>query len=74
MSSMQHHTWLDQKPEFTQNCICISAIKLKDQWFYNSYMIWDYGQGYMAWCDIDGEEYGYLEDFSADKYFTTPIL
>jgi hypothetical protein len=81
---MTHNTWSGTKPEFTEECILITATKYanKEHWDYNSWLIvkqdgetetGEYGW-YYALCDIDGEEWGDLADLTAKKYLTMPLL
>ena len=68
---MEHYTWLDVKPEFTEDCILVAASKIWDVWNYNLYTI-EFIDGYFNWLTGDGEN-GYCEDLNAQKYFTIPI-
>lgn len=69
---MELNKWLDVKPEFTNECLVIAAVKIQDEWEYSIYeikkLIDDEGKWYWGWLTGDGEEYGDLNDFKADKY------
>jgi len=74
--SNQLDGWLTGKPEFTKDCILLTATEIRGKWEYNSCMIIkidsedDNGNEvwYWGWCNMDGEEYGDIADMSADKY------
>lgn len=78
---MKHNEWLDKKPEFTEECIMITAIKHNDKWDYSSWQIIQvegYGEDgpgwYYALCEMDGEEWGDMADLRADLYLTMSLL
>jgi hypothetical protein len=83
---MTHNTWMEEKPEFTEECILITARRLKmpllEMWEYALYEIKclegvdesDHAAYYWGICEPDGEEWGAWEDYKADKYFTMPLL
>jgi Lar family restriction alleviation protein len=63
--------WLSEKPSFQDECIFITATNIGGQWNYYSWaMVWTGGIGdrYLALCNLDGEEWGPLEDLKADFY------
>jgi hypothetical protein len=63
--------WSTSKPEFTEDCVLVTASKIRGQYEYSVWIIKmvDFGDGqYMAWLTGDGEEYGDLKDLSADQY------
>jgi hypothetical protein len=69
--------WVTQKPEFTEECLLITATKYRDEWEYTAYQIkkvYDDEKWYMGWLTGDGEEYGDLEDLESDKYLVMPLL
>ena len=74
---MIHNTWLEEKPDFTEECILITAQDFKTGWEYSIYQIRKTsleGTAYMGWFSSDGEEYGDLFDCKADKYLTMALL
>ncbi len=74
---MNHHKWLSEKPEFKEECLLITAVKFRDEWEYEVYIIKmiESDEGcYMGWLTGDGDEYGDLADLTSEKYFTTPLL
>lgn len=74
---MIHNIWTDQKPDFTEECILLTAQNYIGGWEYTSYQIRKTsleGTYYMGWFAGDGEEYGDLPDLKADKYLTIPLL
>lgn len=69
---MELNQWLDDKPEFTDECLVIAANEIRGEWEYTLYqirkLIDDDGNWYLGWLTSDGEEYGDLNDFKAQKY------
>lgn len=58
--------WVSEKPVFTHDCILLTATNIR-QWSLSSWLIiWQ--EGYWKWCEMDGEEYGDIEDLQADLY------
>jgi hypothetical protein len=69
--------WLDEKPVFNFECLVIAANEFRGGWHYMAFRIEkvDSEEGwYWGWLDGDGEEYGDLSDFDAEKYFLMPLL
>ena len=83
---MTHHTWLTEKPDFTEECILITATwhshPKNQHWEYTLYEIkWLEGvdeHEHTAWywgiCCSDGVEWGNISELGANKYFTMPLL
>lgn len=78
---MIHNQWSDTKPEFTEECILITACKIKlplsHHWQYDLFeVIQINGEDGWYWglCEPAGEQWGALEEFKADKYYTMPLL
>lgn len=69
--------WTMEKPSFDEECIVVTAVKIKHHWEYSIWQIkrihTDEGS-YMGWLDGDGNEYGGLADIYADKYLILPNL
>lgn len=71
--------WLTTKPTFTEECILVTASKIRDKWDYQFWLIekldnitndgWYWG----ILCP-DGEEWGPLEDLEAERYLVIPKL
>jgi len=63
---------------FTEDCILLTACYGKiDGWEYNSWKIAKNGRDkgwYWGWYTINSEEYGDINDLSADKYKVIPLL
>lgn len=76
------NNWTEDKPEFTEECVLLTAVKTSGGWDYSSWLImavtgYDDNNNpawYYALCEMDGEEFGPLEDLSADKYLVIPLL
>lgn len=67
--------WSFLKPDLTEECVLVTATKIKDHWDYNIWCIEKIncdGSWYMGWLTGDGEEYGDLADLQADKYLILP--
>lgn len=64
--------WVRYKPKFKEECLMLTASKHKNEWFYNAWWIrevdGDDGGWYWGLCTIDGEEWGDVNDLSADLY------
>ncbi len=74
---MNHNNWVTKKPEFTEECLLLTAVLIRDQYEYEVYIIAkvESDEGwYLGWLTGDGEEYGDLEDLKSDKYLTMPLL
>jgi hypothetical protein len=74
---MTHNTWMDEKPEFTEECILVTAQKYNSGWEYSIYQIFKTsheGIAYMGWFSDIHTEYGDLPDLKANKYLTMPLL
>ena len=69
--------WTKEKPEFKDECLLMTATKIRDKWEYNLWLIekqvTDEGW-YWGWLTSDGEEYGDIADLKADLYATIPKL
>ncbi len=65
--------WTTKKPEFKEDCLLFTANKIRGEWEYHSWLIHNYN-GYMAWCELDGEEYDDIADLTAEMYLTIPLL
>ncbi len=69
--------WLSEKPGFDKECLVIAACLFSNEWEYEVYQIkkaesedgW-----YWGWFTGDGDEYGDLEDFTAQKYLVLPLI
>ena len=84
---MKFNKWLKEKPEFTEDCICICRTGFVDRegrrsYEYEAYMISeqladeaddDNYITYMGWFDLGGDEYGDLNELEADEYFLIKI-
>jgi hypothetical protein len=77
--------WLDEKPEFNEECTFITATKYTRnkedlKWDYSIWQIkkldGENDKGEPAWywglLTGDGEEWGDLDDLTANKYFIFP--
>jgi hypothetical protein len=74
---MKHNKWSNKKPDFTQECILITATKNRKDWDYRAWLIIKItgpGGWYWGLCEMDGEEWGDLNDMLQDKYLTMPLL
>jgi hypothetical protein len=67
--------WTTEKPSFTKDCLLITAhlFGFRREWEYNIYMV-KFLNGYFNWLTSDGEEYGALDELTADKYLVLPLL
>lgn len=76
--AMIHNNWTKQKPEFTEECLLITAVKWRHGWEYTTWQIkWTQepeGGSYMGWFTGEGEEYGDLIYLNSQLYFTLPLL
>jgi len=80
--SIKEDGWVTEKPVFTEDCILLTANKVKDIWEYQSWKIlesfYEDENGcsvfYWQWCNMDGEEYGDLADLKADQYKVISLL
>lgn len=73
---MKHHVWLNEKPEFTEDCLLIGSSYYRDDAHFSMYIVKRmYVDGwYWAIMDAqDGMEWGDLGDFKADRYMTIPL-
>lgn len=70
--------WTTEKPKFESECLVIAATLWRWGWDYETYQIkyvdGEEGEQYLGWLNGKGEEYGALEDFTADRYFVMPLL
>jgi len=69
--------WTTVKPDFKEECICLTASEFYYGWEYHVWVIEYVNNGdgtYLAWLDGEGEEYGDLCDMKADMYNVLPIL
>lgn len=74
--------WVDKRPEFTEECIMLTAHKYKDEWEYKSWLIVavagvnekEEAAWYWGLCEMNGEEWGDMDDLSADLYIIIPLL
>lgn len=70
--------WQYLKPDFIEECILITASKIKDEWHYNFFMIEKLDDMNNNWywgiLDTYGEEWGDLADLEAEKYLVIPKL
>jgi hypothetical protein len=67
--------WTTIKPDFKEECVLVTATKIKDYWEYNVWCIAKVkceDSWYMGWLTGDGEEYGDLADLKADQYLILP--
>jgi hypothetical protein len=80
---MTHNKWSSKKPKFTEECILLTAYKNhRKEWDYRSWLIvkvdGEDENGKLGWywglCEMDGEEWGALDDMKQDKYMTIPFL
>lgn len=63
--------WLTEKPVFDRDCILLTGTKIREKCEYSSWLIkWlDFDEGgYWGWLNMDGEEYGDINDLHADLY------
>lgn len=78
--NLQRCIWLNEKPEFNEECVFVTATDFKNQ---TDYTVWqiekcdgenEEGEDCWYWglLNGDGEEYGALEDLVADRYFVLP--
>ena len=70
--------WTSEKPLFDDECLLITACKIRGFWEYTAYIIQkvtdDNGYWYLGWLTGEGDEYGDLVDLRADKYLILPLL
>lgn len=63
--------WTSIKPELNKECILLTASEYKKEWSYTTFLITkiDSDEGwYWGLCDIDGKEWGDIDDLKADLY------
>lgn len=64
--------WTPIKPKFKRECLLLTASKSsKGVWYFHSWEISKINSDegwYFGLCDLDGEEYGAIDDFNADLY------
>lgn len=80
---MKFNEWLKEKPELTEECICITKIQYPKFTDYDSFLIKhvfsedileEYPTKYLALMDINGNEIGDLNiSLQADEYFLIKI-
>jgi hypothetical protein len=69
--------WVTNKPLFDNECLVITANRIRENWDYSTYIIQKVQSDdgwYMGWLTGEGEEYGDLNDLRADKYLVLPLL
>lgn len=70
--------WVTEKPDFKEECLVIAATALHRGWFdYSLFQVKNIEteEGwYIGLLNGQGEEWGDIEDFVADKYFVMPLL
>lgn len=69
--------WVTDKPDFKEECLVIAASKIGGSWDYSVFVIKkEYSEEgvYMAIFTGDMDEWGDIDDLSADKYFVMPLL
>lgn len=79
-ASLRYHQspdegWINEKPVFDQECVFMTAHYIKGQWGFDSWRICrvDSEEGwYWGLCNLEGEEWGPLEDLSEQLYFILP--
>ncbi len=70
---MKHFQWLQEKPEFTEDCIVLTKT------YWEAIQAYDYNAdhvkyvGYWMWLNMNGEEVGDIEDLYGDFYLTIPL-
>ncbi len=72
---MERSVWLNEKPEFNEECTFVTASKIQSNWEYSVWIIekLETDEGwYFGWLTGDGDEYGDINDITADKYFILP--
>lgn len=77
-AEIQNGGWLTTKPTFTEECILITASKVRDKWDYNFWLIEKLDDMEDKWywgilCP-DGDEWGDISDLEAEKYLVIPKL
>lgn len=64
--------WTPIKPNFKRECLLLTTSKYKEIWYYRSWWIKklddDEDKWYWGLCDIDGDEWGCMDDLDADLY------
>ena len=63
--------WTSIKPELNKECILLTASEYKKEWSYTTFLITkidSYEGWYWGLCDIDGKEWGDIDDLKADLY------
>lgn len=66
--------WTTIKPELKDGCTLVTGTLIK-KWHYKVWVIKtvNYGDGpYLALLEGDGEEWGDIDDLTADKYLIIP--
>lgn len=73
--------WQDEKPMFDKECAFVTANWLKAfgeyEWQFTAWQVKKIdGEGgwYLGLCNLDGEEWGDINDLKADKYFILPSV
>lgn len=73
--------WSKEKPTFKEECLLLTATKIRDNWEYHLYEILfalgenDKGESAWYWGIFqDGDEWGDLNDLHAQLYFTMPLV
>lgn len=70
--------WVNIKPKFNKECLLLTVSFYGNTTYYNSWWITkcediESGGWYWGLCTIDGEEWGDINDLSADLYKTVNI-
>ena len=66
---MKRMKWTTEKPD--KPCLFICRTKIKDKWDYTLFILEFVGfddSRYLGWFDNNYDEYGALEELTADEY------
>lgn len=69
--------WTNEKPDFNEECLLITANNFSGMWAYKLWTIEKLeidGHWYLGLLCEDGEEWGDLDDLKADLYCVLPLL
>ncbi len=70
---MKHFEWLQEKPEFTEDCIVITATYWEHfGYMYDTYIVMQ--DEYWVWLNMNGEEIGDIKDLHGELYMTIPQI
>lgn len=68
--------WVNYKPKFKKECLLLTATFYREELECKAWLIKKvegFDGWYWGWLTIEGEEYGDIDDLSADLYKTVNI-